>query len=63
MRYNETWKDWDGFIYNQEPPHGQRFELSWKRLTVSVEQNNQTFFGWSKTSYKQILHNGLNSWF
>jgi len=60
LRYNEMWNDWDN-TYEQQMPkkfiHGH-LVLSWKKINVQVKQTTKTFFHGSKTSYKQILHNG-----
>lgn len=65
LRYNEMWSDWygtnelardDSVRYS----HGQ-LVLSWKRLNVTVKMTTQRFFRPSKTTYKQILHNGKRS--
>jgi len=54
------WNDWDGMDEHQTPKesvHGH-LVLSWKKINVQVKQTTQKFFQPSKTSYKQILHNG-----
>lgn len=54
------WNDWDGMDEHQTPKefaHGH-LVLSWKKINVQVKQTTQKFFQGSKTSYKQILHNG-----
>jgi len=54
------WNDWDGIDEHQTPKesvHGH-LVLSWKKINVQVKQTTQKFFQGSKTSYKQILHNG-----
>lgn len=61
LRYNEMWNDWDGTDESKTPKeesiHGN-LVLSWKKINVHVKQTTQKFFQRSKTSYKQILHNG-----
>jgi hypothetical protein len=54
------WNDWDSTAEHQMPKkyvHGH-LVLSWKKINVHVKQTTKTFFRGTKTSYKQILHNG-----
>jgi len=55
------WNDGGGTDEYKTPKdesiHGN-LVLSWKKINVHVKQTTQKFFQRSKTSYKQILHNG-----